>query len=114
VLNKQVLGKPQSKIDARMMLQQLSGREHQVMTAVAMVTEKEIKCRLKTSVVCFREMTENEIDWYVSTGEGMDKAGGYAVQGLAAIFISELRGSYSAVMGLPLMETGLLLEEVSE
>ena len=114
VLDKQVLGKPQNEDDARRMLQQLSGREHQVMTAVALVTGIETKCRLNTSTVCFRELTESEIDWYLSTGEGVDKAGGYAVQGLAAIFISELQGSYSAVMGLPLMETGLLLEEVSE
>ena len=114
VLEDRVIGKPQNKDEARQMLQALSGRMHQVITAVALVSRTETQCRVNISSVCFRKITEDEVDWYLSTDEGMDKAGGYAVQGLAAIFISELHGSYSAVMGLPLMETGLLLEEMRE
>lgn len=114
VLENQLLGKPKDEKDARIMLQALSGREHKVMTAVALVTKTATRCQINISTVRFRKITESEVTWYLSTHEGMDKAGGYAVQGLAAIFISELHGSYSAVMGLPLMETGLLLEKVSE
>ncbi|MDO7667317.1 MAG: Maf family protein, partial [Pseudomonadota bacterium] len=108
-----ILGKPINDDDARAMLQQISGRTHQVMTAVAVVTTTHIKCELNISQVTFSAMTESEIDWYIATQEGTDKAGAYAVQGLAALFIDQIQGSYSAIMGLPLRETGLLLQQLT-
>jgi septum formation protein len=108
-----ILGKPINDDDARAMLQQISGRTHQVMTAVAVVTATHIKCELNISQVTFAAMTESDIDWYIATQEGTDKAGAYAVQGLAALFIDQIQGSYSAIMGLPLRETGLLLQQLT-
>lgn len=108
-----ILGKPINDVDARDMLQQISGRTHQVMTAVAVVTATHIKCKLTISQVTFCTMTESDIDWYIATQEGADKAGAYAVQGLAALFIDQIQGSYSAIMGLPLRETGLLLQQIT-
>ena len=113
VLADTILGKPKNNDDARAMLQQLSGRRHQVMTAVAIVTKSKTRCELHVSEVSFAELTDADIDWYISTKEGVDKAGGYAVQGLAAIFIKEIKGSYSGIMGLPVRETALLLTELS-
>jgi len=110
VLGDVVLGKPVDTLEARAMLVQLSGRTHEVMTAVALVTADEVMCELCISEVTFRALSDAELDWYVATGEGVDKAGSYAVQGLGALFISDLKGSYSAVMGLPLLETGRLLQ----
>jgi septum formation protein len=109
-----ILGKPFNDDDARVILQQISGRTHQVMTAVAVVTATQIKCELNISQVTFSVMTESDIDWYILTQEGTDKAGAYAVQGLAALFIDQIQGSYSAIMGLPLRETGLLLQQLIE
>lgn len=111
VLGDVVLGKPVDEDAARAMLKQISGRTHEVMTAVALVTENGVRCELCISEVTFRTLSDTDIDWYVATGEGVDKAGSYAVQGLGALFISELKGSYSAVMGLPLLETGQLLQQ---
>tara|TARA_R110002050_G_scaffold9504_1_gene33110 strand:+ start:250942 stop:251526 length:585 start_codon:yes stop_codon:yes gene_type:complete len=113
VLENSILGKPKTEDDARLMLQQISGRTHQVMTAVALVTAAEIKCELNISQVTFATMTASDIEWYVATKEGTDKAGAYAVQGLAALFIERIQGSYSAIMGLPLRETGLLLQQIT-
>ena len=112
VLENIIFGKPNNDYDARLMLQQISGRTHQVMTVVAVVTATEIKCNLNISQVTFTTMTESDIDWYIATKEGIDKAGAYAVQGSAALFIDQIHGSYSAIMGLPLRETGLLLKEI--
>ena len=109
VLGDVVLGKPTDDDAAREMLRQLSDNTHAVMTAVALVTADTIVCEVCTSAVTFRALSAEDIDWYVATGEGRDKAGSYAVQGLGAIFISELRGSYSGVMGLPVFETAALL-----
>jgi len=109
-----VLGKPSSEDNARAMLQRLSGQRHQVMTAVAIVTAEKIWIELNTSSVTFATLSLEDIDWYLSTQEGIDKAGGYAVQGLAALFIEKIEGSYSGIMGLPLRETGLLLTQVAE
>ncbi len=114
VLGDIVLGKPADENVARMMLKHISGRTHEVMTAVALVTAQGVDCELCTSEVTFRALSDTDIDWYVATGEGIDKAGSYAVQGLGALFISELKGSYSAVMGLPLLETGQLLNQALE
>jgi septum formation protein len=110
VVDGRLLGKPESLAHAREMLQLLSGREHQVMTAVALVREREA-VQLSMSRVWFRPLSEKEIDAYWRTGEPQDKAGAYAIQGVGAIFIERLEGSYSGVMGLPLYETGQLLQD---
>ena len=104
-----ILGKPVDREDAVRMLKRLSGESHQVLTAIAVATEHEVKHTLSTSFVVFSPLTDDDIKRYVDSGEPMDKAGGYAVQGLAAKFISKLSGSYSGVMGLPLYETTTLL-----
>lgn len=114
VLDGEVLGKPKNNDDARRMLQRLSGNAHQVMTAVAIVNGDRILSEVNISNVQFSELNESDIAWYLATKEGVDKAGGYAVQGLAALFIDNIEGSYSAIMGLPLRETGLLLTQLSE
>lgn len=111
VLDDHILGKPVFEGDAEAMLVRLSGRTHHVMTAVAVVKGEQHGMRLSTSEVSFRETTEAERKAYVSTGESSDKAGGYAIQGQAAVFIDKLQGSYSGVMGLPLFETAELFKE---
>ncbi len=111
-LGTEILGKPADLADARQILRRLSGREHEVHTAVALVHDAGADSRLSTSTVAFRELAPAEIDWYWHTGEPVDKAGAYAVQGLGAIFIRRLAGSYSGVMGLPLYETWELLAPV--
>ena len=110
VVDGRLLGKPESLAHARQMLQLLSGREHRVMSAVALVRSREA-VQLSVSRVWFRPLSENEIDAYWRTGEPQDKAGAYAIQGVGAIFIERLEGSYTGVMGLPLYETGQLLQE---
>ena len=98
------LGKPRDRSEARAMLEQLSGRSHEVHTALALVETPSSSRReaLASSRVHFRPLTSAELDWYAATGEGGDKAGAYAVQGLAALFIESVEGSYSNVVGLPL------------
>jgi septum formation protein len=105
-----LLGKPRDRDAALSMLRLLSGRTHEVLTAVALVSDSEA-VRVSTSSVTFRTLGEAECAAYWETGEPTDKAGAYAVQGLAAMFISRLDGSYSGVMGLPLFETAQLLQE---
>ncbi|HAI69078.1 MAG TPA: septum formation inhibitor Maf [Gammaproteobacteria bacterium] len=112
VYDKQLLGKPVDDDDASRMLRVLSGRKHQVMTAVAVVTPTREKVRLNISRVHFRRLSEANIQAYIKTGEPLDKAGSYAIQGLASIFIKRIEGSYSGVMGLPLYETANLLTEM--
>jgi septum formation protein len=107
----EILAKPVDRDDAARMLKRLSGRSHQVLTAVAVVLERETKHIVSTSIVTFSELSDDEIKRYVISGEPMDKAGGYGVQGIAAKFISTLAGSYSGVMGLPLYETTTLLRQ---
>ena len=109
VLDGRILGKPANRQESLQMLQALSGREHQVLTAVALASREGCHARLVTSQVGFRAITQAEMHSYWETGEPADKAGGYAVQGLAAIFVNYLQGSYSAVVGLPLCETADLL-----
>jgi nucleoside triphosphate pyrophosphatase len=111
VLEHQILGKPRDKQDGLAMLSALSAKEHQVMTAVAMVNADQQICLLNISKVCFRALSSVEIEAYWNTGEPADKAGAYGIQGLAAQFIQRLDGSYSGVMGLPLFETTQLLKE---
>jgi septum formation protein len=103
------LGKPRDRADALAMLQQLSGRTHRVISAVALVTTAGVASRLSDSEVRFRRLTPAECAAYWDTGEPRDKAGAYAIQGLGAVFIAGLNGSYSGVMGLPLFETAELL-----
>lgn len=104
-----VFGKPLDRSEGIAMLRQLSGREHEVLTAVALADVAGVRERLSSSTVRFRPLLPEECAAYWETGEPRDKAGGYAIQGLGAVFIEFLRGSYSGVMGLPLYETGELL-----
>lgn len=106
-----ILGKPVDRHDAIAMLKKLSGVSHQVLTAVAVANQGEVKQIITTSFVTFDSLTDEEIKRYVDTGEPMDKAGAYGVQGAAAKWISKLSGSYSGVMGLPLYETAKLLRQ---
>ena len=112
IVDKQILGKPADTQQARQFLQYLAGRQHQVLSCVALATDTNMTVRSQLSQVRFASLTDAEIDWYVATGEGSDKAGGYAVQGLAAQFIEHIDGSYSGIMGLPLFETRQLLQEI--
>lgn len=109
VANDSILGKPASEEECVHMLQLLSGRTHQVHTAVALRSPAGSAVRLSVSEVTFRDLSLAEMRRYWRTGEPADKAGGYAVQGRAAIFISRISGSYSGIMGLPLFETAELL-----
>jgi septum formation protein len=109
VLDGAILGKPDNARHAVELLAQLSAREHQVLTAVALANAAGVTTRLSASTVEFRAITPAEIEHYVATGEPLDKAGAYGVQGRAAIFIRAIRGSYSGIMGLPLFETAELL-----
>lgn len=113
VLDGRILGKPVDRDDALAMLQALSGREHEVLTAVAVADRDRCEARVVSSRVTFREVHGEEAERYWETGEPQDKAGGYAIQGLAAIFVSRVEGSYSAVVGLPLCETAALLADFS-
>lgn len=111
VIGGDILGKPDSPASARSMLQRLSGSTHQVITAVAVAVPGRCHCRVVTTNVTFRPLSQAEIHAYVASGEPFDKAGGYGIQGLGGIFVCELKGSYSAVVGLPLCETAELLAE---
>ncbi|HEX5842417.1 MAG TPA: Maf family protein, partial [Pseudomonas sp.] len=111
VLAGRILGKPADQAEARATLAALSGRSHQVLTAVALASATRVAARVVSSQVSFRPLTGAEIDAYWASGEPRDKAGSYAIQGLAAVFVSQLQGSYSAVVGLPLCETAELLAE---
>jgi septum formation protein len=111
-LEGEIFGKPGSLAEARTMLGRLSGRTHAVHTAIALVYANGSAARVSSSTVTFRELSPAEIDRYWHTGEPADKAGGYAVQGRAAAFISHIAGSYSGIMGLPLFETWELLAPV--
>ncbi len=111
VLDGRILGKPADAQDAEGMLRQLSGRTHEVLTAIALRTANGLQSRISRSEVTFRSIAAAEARGYWETGEPSDKAGAYAIQGRGAIFISDLRGSYSGVMGLPLFETAELLHD---
>lgn len=105
VFQQNILGKPVSEADFTATLQQLSGRCHQVLTAVALVSRHQVQQCVVSTDVYFRVITPAEIAAYWRTGEPQDKAGGYAIQGLAGRFVERINGSYSAVVGLPLCET---------
>jgi septum formation protein len=105
-----ILGKPADDTEAIAMLTALSGSTHQVLTAVAVVRHDRLETRLSTSTVEFAPLTAAQVRNYVATGEPLDKAGAYAIQGRAGAFVRHLSGSYTGVMGLPLYETAELLE----
>ena len=107
-----IYGKPESREEAATMLAALSGRSHEVLTAVALKNDDWLESVVSRSEVKFKPLTPQEIAAYVDSGESDDKAGAYAIQGRAARFIVELRGSYTGVMGLPLYETGRLLDKL--
>jgi septum formation protein len=109
VVDEIVCGKPADEGESLAMLERLSGRTHQVLTAVALAAHGAVSFRLSASEVRFRRLSRAECAAYWRTGEPRDKAGGYAIQGRAAVFIEHLSGSYSGVMGLPLFETAELL-----
>lgn len=106
----EILEKPRDQIHAATMLRALAGQTHQVMTAVAIADETRHEVLLSTTEVSFRPLSDAEIAAYWRTGEPQDKAGGYAIQGLGAVFVRELRGSYTGVVGLPLEATMDLLQ----
>ncbi len=108
----EIFEKPQDEADARRILKFLSGRTHEVLTAVALVSEENSEVRLSRSQVSFRPLLDAEITQYCLTGEPADKAGAYGIQGLGAMFIKEIKGSYSSIMGLPIQETVELLSAV--
>src|SRR3954469_19516145 len=109
VLDEEILGKPESAADARAMLTRLSGRSHYVHTGIALRTAHGVAVDISTSDVEFATLTDDMIDAYWDSGEPQGKAGSYAIQGLGAVFVSEVSGSYTGVMGLPLFETAELL-----
>jgi septum formation protein len=109
VLDGKVFGKPADRADALRMLSLLSGRTHDVLTAIALASKEGLAMRVNVSAVRFRALAADEIAAYWETGEPRDKAGAYAIQGLGAVFIESLTGSFSGVMGLPLFETSELL-----
>ena len=113
VVDGRVLGKPQSPDHARQMLKSLSGRDHQVMTGIAV--RRGSQCAVCTEVtdVTFRPLTDAEIDAYIATGEPMDKAGAYGIQGGAALFCEKRNGDYYNVMGLPVCRLGLMLKSMA-
>jgi septum formation protein len=111
LIDDMLLGKPRDREHALAMLGRLSGRTHQVLTAVALAATQGVQCALSRSEVRFRRLSEHERAAYWDSGEPRDKAAAYAIQGLGAQFVEELRGSYSGVVGLPLFETARLLSE---
>ncbi len=111
VLNGQILEKPVDALAARNMLLALSGCEHQVFTAVSFYTPARQQTLLSVTDVAFRTITAAEADAYWLTGEPRDKAGGYGIQGLGAVFVTGIRGSYTGVVGLPIEQTYRLLNE---
>jgi septum formation protein len=108
-LDGDILGKPASKAEAQRMLQRLSGRRHQVLTAVAVGHRGQVFQALSRSEVCFAELSAAQIRRYVATGEPMGKAGAYAIQGLAGLWVQRITGSYTGIVGLPAHETARLL-----
>ena len=110
-LDGEIIGKPADAADAAAILRRLSGRSHRILTAVAISNGSRTRYRLNVSDVRFRTLGDAEIRHYADSGEPMDKAGAYGIQGRAAMFIEEIRGSYSGIMGLPLFETAELLKE---
>ncbi|HEX6626600.1 MAG TPA: Maf family protein [Gemmatimonadaceae bacterium] len=112
VINRKVLGKPRDEDDARRMLSMLSGREHTVITAVAVARGRKLRSAVEEVKVKFRRLRDDEIDAYIATGEPMDKAGAYGIQGFGATIVECVNGDYFAVMGLPLARLVTLLRDL--
>ena len=112
ILDGEVLGKPADAAQATAFLQRLSGRSHEVRTAVAVATEGPVIETLSVSTVRFRALADDEIRRYIASGEPFDKAGGYGIQGLAGAFVEHIEGSYTGIMGLPVFETAQLLAQI--
>jgi septum formation protein len=112
VVDGEILGKPLDDRDAARMLCRLSGRRHQVLTGVSLRCKTTEAGRVETTDVDFLPLSAADVAWYVASGEGRDKAGAYAIQGLASRFISRIEGSYSNVVGLPVNSVFTLLREM--
>jgi septum formation protein len=108
-LDGSIIGKPRDEADAVAILSRLSGRSHRVLTAIALADGERLEHALSSSSVRFRKLDEAEIRHYAASGEPLDKAGAYGIQGRAAAFIESIQGSHSGIVGLPLCETALLL-----
>ncbi len=111
VIDNKILGKPESRDHFFSMFKRLSGAKHQVMTAVAITDGQLTRSEVVITQVSFYPISEGDIERYWLSGEPQDKAGGYGIQGLGALFVKEIQGSYSAVVGLPIAETGKILEK---
>jgi septum formation protein len=112
VINREIAGKPVDAEDARRMLGALSGQWHEVLTGVTLARADRVLSDIATTRVKFAELSEAEINWYVATGEPVDKAGAYAIQGRAALFVERIEGSYSNVVGLPVQMVYRLAREM--
>ena len=113
VCDRRVLGKPRDEADAVRMLTMLSGREHQVMTGLTVLNDQQAVTCTEVTEIQFRALSPEEIEAYVRTGEPMDKAGAYGIQGGAALFAQGLVGDYYNVMGLPVCRLGMILQEIA-
>jgi len=111
VFDDRIIGKPENSEHAARILRALSGREHQVITAVALALRDHVVSQISVSCVWFNEMTDTDIRRYVESGEPLGKAGAYAIQGRAGAFVTRIAGSYSGIVGLPLVETAELLKK---
>jgi len=111
VVDDEILGKPRDDDEATAMLRRLAGRRHEVLTGISLRQGASELGRVETTAVWFRPLTKNDIDWYVASGECRDKAGAYAIQGLASRFVPRIDGSYSNVVGLPVATVAELLTE---
>jgi septum formation protein len=113
VIGGRILGKPSDADDARSMLRQLSGRTHEVLTGISLRTQGWERSHVEATSVRFSPLTDADVEWYVQSGEGRDKAGAYAIQGLASRFIPRIEGSYSNVVGLPVAAVHELVAEIA-
>lgn len=114
ILGNDILGKPADISEARHMLGRLSGAEHEVRSAVVLATPEHIREAVSVTTVRFALLSEEDISAYCASGEPMDKAGAYGIQGLAGLFVEQISGSYTGVMGLPVYETGMLLRQFAQ
>lgn len=114
VLDERILEKPRDAAHARAMLRALSGRQHEVITGLALLTPAGEQCRAVRTEVVFRKLSDAEIEAYIATGEPFDKAGAYGIQGHAAPMVTEIRGSYTNVVGLPLAEVAEVIATLAQ
>ena len=112
VIDNEIFGKPRDAADAGKMLNMLNGREHKVITGLTVMFKGKIITETETTIVSFRKLSENDIEAYVSTGEFHGKAGAYAIQGFASLFVERITGDYFNVVGLPLQKLSMMLERI--